>query len=230
MLVFGIVGLVLAAIVGGTLVAGVAAVRDLDARIATTESQMGASLTRLTITIDGIAQSVDNASTTLGAGRDGVAAAATSIGDAADSVGSLATALDVTIAGQQPFTGAVTSLRTLEAQLRVVQNNTVTVAANVDENVTDVTRVAQQIRDMRSQFAELAGTFAGFADARGTMSLAVGGIALAGLLTVWQAILAGSIAWAGVRLRRHVASGTAAADRASGVGATPAADADSVPG
>jgi uncharacterized protein YlxW (UPF0749 family) len=231
MVVFGVIGLVLAGIVAGALVAGVAAVRGLDDKIATAESRMGASLTRLTLTIDGIAQSTDNTSATLASARDGVAQTATSLGDVADTAGSLATSLDVTIAGQQPFTGSVTSLRSLEAQTRTVQSEVVALAANLDQNVTGVSQIAQQIRDMRTQFAELAGTFASFADARGTVAFAVGGIALAGLLTVWQAILAGAIAWAGLRLRRHVAAAapattappTASGDASGeGGGATPA--------
>jgi hypothetical protein len=206
MLVFGLVGMVLAAIVGATLAVGVSAVRSLDDRIATAESQMGASLTRLTLTIDGIAQSVDNTSGTLATARDGAARAANSLNDVANTTRSLANSLDVSLAGQQPFASSVANLRSLETQIRSVQAEAIALAANLDENVTGVTQIAQQIRDMRSQFAELAGTFAGFADARGTVSLAVGGIALAGLLTLWQAILAAWIAWAGLRLRRRVGS------------------------
>ncbi len=206
MLVFGLVGLVLAAIVGAALAAGVSAVRNLDDRIAAAESQMGASLTRLTLTIDGIAQSVDNTSGTLATARDSAAQAANSLNDVANATGAIANSLDVTVAGQQPFASTVVSLRSLQSHLHEVQAEAIALAANLDENVTGVSQTAQQIRDMRSQFAELAGTFAGFADARGTVSLAVGGIALAGLLTLWQAILAAWIAWAGLRLRRHVGS------------------------
>ena len=210
MLIFGLVGLALAAVVGGTLVAGVSAVRSLDDRIATAESQMGASLTRLTLTIDGIAQSVDKTSATLATARDSAAQAANSLNDVANTTGSIANSLDVTVAGQQPFASTVTSLRSLETQLHGVQAEAIALAANLDQNVTGVSQIAGQVRDMRSQFAELAGTFAGFADARGTVAFAVGGIALAGLLTLWQAILAAAIAWAGLRLRRHVASVAAA--------------------
>ena len=211
MLVFGLVGLVLSAVVGGALVAGVAAVHSLDDRIATAESQMGASLTQLTLTIDGIAQSVDNTSARLVGARDGVAQAASSLTEVADMTGALATEMDVTIAGQQPFTGAVANLHALEARLRAVQTDAIFLAANLDQNVSGVSQVAQQIREMRSQVAQLTGTFASFADARGIVSFAVGGIALAGVLTVWQAMLAAWIAWAGLRLRRHEASAAAAA-------------------
>ena len=213
MLVFGLVGLVLSGIVGATLVAGAYAVRNLDDKIATAQSQMGASLTRLTLTIDSIAQSIDSASTTLGTARDGVAHAAGTLNDMADDTGSLADTLDVTIVGQQPFTTAVASLRSLEAEERLFQNDATTLAANLDQNVTDTSQIAQEVRVMRTQFAELAGDFSGFASARDIVSFAVGGIALAGLLTLWEAILAAAIAWAGVRLRRHAAveTGPAAA-------------------
>jgi len=211
MLVFGLVGLVLSGIVGGTLVAGAYAVRNLDDKIAAAQSQMGASLTRLTLTIDSVAQSIDATSTTLGTARDGVVHAAGAINDVADTAGSLADALDITIIGQQPFTSAVASLRSLEAKVRVIQSDAVVMAANLDQNVTDVSQIAQEVRDMRTQFAELAGAFSGFASARDIVSFAVGGIALAGLLALWEAILAAAIAWAGVRLRRHATIGNASA-------------------
>jgi outer membrane murein-binding lipoprotein Lpp len=222
-LVFGVVGLVLAAIVGTTLVAGVYAVRNLDDKIATAQSQMGASLTRLTLTIDSIAQSIDATSATLGTARDGAAHAAGALNDVADSTGSLADALDVTIVGQQPFTSAVASLRSLETRVRVFQDDALTLAANLDQNVTDTSQIAGEVRDMRTQSAELAGAFSGFAGARDTVSFAEGGVALAGLLTLWEAILAVAIAWAGMRLRRHAAVGTASAAAASGADA-PAPD------
>jgi hypothetical protein len=65
-----------------------------------------------------------------------------------------------------------------------------------------VTTIAGEVRDMRSQVAELAGAVTSFARTREVVSLAVGGIALGALLTAWQAILAASIAWMGLRLRR----------------------------
>ena len=208
MLVFGLAGFALAAVVGGTLVAGGLAVRDLDAQIADAESRMGASLTRLTLTMDGIAQSIDDASSTQATSRDGVARAATALGGVADTADVLAGDMGVTIAGQQPLAGAASSLLGLETRLRGIQAEATTLAGNLDLGTTGITEIARQVREMRTQFAELAGTFAGFADTRGVVSVALGGIALAGLLTAWQAVLSLAIAWAGWRLRHHSRSAT----------------------
>ncbi len=202
MLVFGLIGLVLSGIVAAALVAGAYAARDLDEQIVAAQDKAGASLTRLTLTMDSVATSIDNASTTLGTSRDGVVHATEVLSQLADTTSSLASALDISILGQQPFTGTITKLKDLEAKIRVFQDDATKLAANLDQNASDVTMIASQVRDMRSQVAELAGAVTSFARTRQVVSLAVGGIALGGLLTLWQAILATAIAWMGWRLRR----------------------------
>ena len=203
LLVFGLVGLLLAGIVAGALVAGGFAARHLDDQIVAAQNQAGASLTRLTLTMDSVAQSVDNASATLGTSRDGVIHAADAIGGVADTADSLATSLDITILGQQPFTSAVANLRSLETKVRTFQGDAIKLAANLDQNTNDAATIAGEVRDMRSQVAELAGALTSFARTREVVGLAVGGIVLGALLTLWQAVLAAGIAWMGWRLRRR---------------------------
>jgi hypothetical protein len=203
MLVFGLVGLVLAGIVAGALIAGGIAARHLDDQIVAAQDRAGASLTRLTLTMDSVATSVDNASATLGTSRDGVVHAADALGGVADTAESLATALDITIVGQQPFTSAVANLRSLEAKVRIFQDDAIKLAANLDQNAGDASTIAGEVRDMRSQVAELAGALTSFARTRDVVGFAVGGIVLGGLLTLWQAVLASAIAWMGWRLRRQ---------------------------
>jgi len=202
MLVFGLVGLVLAGIVAGALITGGIAARHLDDQIVAAQNQAGASLTRLTLTMDSVAQSIDNASSTLGTSRDGVIHAADALGGVADTAESLATALDITIVGQAPFTSAVANLRALETKVRVFQDDAIKLAANLDQNTSDASTIASEVRDMRSQVAELAGALTSFARTREVVGLAAGGIVLGALLTLWQAVLAAAIAWMGWRLRR----------------------------
>ena len=76
---------------------------------------------------------------------------------------------------------------------------------------------------MHSQVAELAGALTSFARTREVVGLAVGGILLGALLTLWQAVLAAGIAWMGWRLRRvprtvPASAAGAAADPGSGSG------------
>jgi len=210
MLAFGIIGLVLAGIVAGALVAGGIAARNLDDRIVAAQDRIGAALTRLTLTMDGVATSIDNASTTLGTSRDGVVHAADVLGQMAGTSDELASALNVTILGQQPFTAAVTKLSDLSAKVRVFQGDATKLAANLDANASDVTQMAGQVRQLRSEVGDLAAAVAGFSSTREVVSLVVGGIVLAGLLTAWVAVLAAGIAWAGWRLRRAVPPGAVA--------------------
>lgn len=214
MIAFGLVGLVLAGIVGAALVDAGVAVRRLDDRIVAAQDRAGAALTRLTLTMDSVADTIDGASATLGTSRDGAAHAADALGSLADASASLADALDVSILGQQPLAEASAKLRDLAARVRVFQDDATRLAANLDQNTGDAAVIAGQVREMRSQVAELAGAVTSFARTRELVSLAGGGIVLGGLLTLWQAVLAGAIAWAGVRLRR--ADGESASPAASG--------------
>ena len=58
MLVFGLIGLVLSVIVAAALVEGAYAARSLDDQIVAAQNQAGASLTRLTLTMDSVADSI----------------------------------------------------------------------------------------------------------------------------------------------------------------------------
>jgi hypothetical protein len=225
MLAFGLAGLALAAVVGVALVGGGIAARNLDDQIVAAQGQLGASLTRLTLTMDSAAATVNDASATLATSRDGVAHAADTLGQVADTANALAGALDVTILGNQPFRDAAAGLRDLEAQIRVFQTDATKLAVNLDQNAGDATTIADEVRDMRSQVGDLAGAVTAFSKTREIVSFAVGGMLLAALLTLWQAILAGAIAWAGWHLRRPV---TEAASSARTEGAV-AADADAPP-
>jgi hypothetical protein len=203
MLVFGIVGLLLAVLVAVMLVAGAIAARALDERIAVGQDQIAASLTRLTLTMDSVATSVDNGSTTIATSRDGIAHAADVLGGLAGTSDALASALDVSILGQRPFTAAAAQMHDVATRVRTFQDDATRLAANLDRDTSDGTEIADEVRDMRSQVAEVAGGVAGLTGARDVVSFALGGIVLAGLLTAWTAVLASGIAWAGLRLRRH---------------------------
>jgi methyl-accepting chemotaxis protein len=209
MLVFGIVGLLLAAAVTVALVAGGIAARGLDDKIAAGQDRIAASLTRLTLTMDSVATSIDNASATLQTSRDGVVHAGDVLNELAGTADSMASALDISILGQQPFTGTIARLHNLEAQIQVFQGDTTKLAANLDQNAADAGQIAGEVRDMRSQVAELAAAVTTFADTRDIVRFAFGGIVLGGFLTAWQAVLAGAIAWAGLRLRRLGIAGPA---------------------
>ncbi len=212
MLAFGIVGLLLAALVAVTLVAGLATARTLDDRIVAGQDRVAAALTDLTLTMDSVATSVDHGATTLATSRDSVAHAVDALGELAATSDSLASSLDVSLFGQRPFTTAVSQLHDMATRVRTFQEDATRLAANLSQDASDATHIASQVREMRSPVAELSGAVRGLTGARDGVSLALAGIVLAALLTVWLAVLAGAIAWAGLRLRRHAAQTVPATD------------------
>lgn len=207
---FGLTGLLLAAVVAAGLIAGGIAARNLDDRLVADQNRIAAALTRLTLTMDGLATSIDNASTTLATSRDGVVHAGQVLTDVTATTDELASALDISILGQRPFDGTIARLQTLSSRIQVFQGDAEKLAANLDSNSADAAQAAEGVRQLRSQVAELAATVTGFDRTGEIVTLATWGIALAGVLTAWVAILAAGIAWAGWRLRRL--AGDAAVD------------------
>jgi hypothetical protein len=199
---FGLTGLLLAAVVAAGLIAGGIAARNLDDRLVADQNRIAAALTRLTLTMDGLATSIDNASTTLATSRDGVVHAGQVLTDVTATTDELASALDISILGQRPFDGTIARLQALSSRIQVFQGDAGKLAANLDSNSADAAQAADGVRQLRSQVAELAATVTGFDRTGEIVTLATWGIALAGVLTAWVAILAAGIAWAGWRLRR----------------------------
>lgn len=199
---FGIVGLALAVLAALTLVAAGASAVSLDARLTTGQDQISASLDGLTATLDSVASSVDHGATTLGTSKDAVTHAVDVLGQVADTSDALAAALDLDLFGQRPFTGAVGSLHDLSTRVRAFQGDATKLASNLDQNTADAAQIASEIRDMRSQVADLSTTVSGLGGARDLVTFAVVGIVLAALMTAWLGVLAAAILWAGSRLRR----------------------------
>jgi len=220
MLVFGVVGLVLAGVVAAGLLAGGIAARKLDDRLVASQNLIAASLTRLTLTTDSLATSVDDASTTLGTSRDGVVHARDVLTELASATDELASALDVSIVGNRPFDATVARLHDVSARVRAFEDDATKLAANLDTNAGDVSQMAAAIRQMRSQVADLAGAVVSFDQTGDLVGLIVGGIVLGALLTAWIAVAAGAMAWAGWRLRRIAsAADTGPASEATSRGA-----------
>ncbi len=206
MLAFGIIGLALAGVVAVGLLAGGIAARNLDDRLVADQHLIGTTLTRLTLTIESLATSVDNASTTLGTSRNSVLHARDVLAELALASDELASALDVTIVGNQPFDAAVARLHDVSSRVRTFEDDTTKLAANLDTNAGDVAQMSSAVRQMRGQVADLAGAVVSFDRTSDVVGLVVGGIVLGGLLMAWIAVAAAAIAWAGWRLRRAAAA------------------------
>jgi hypothetical protein len=205
LLVFGVVGMVLAAVIAAGLVSGAVAARNLSDRIQTEQAQLVEMLGRVNTTIDHLGTSTDNAGQTLRTTQavvEAVGGVASGLGTTASRLGG---ALDVSILGQRPFAGAAESLGSVSGQLDTLGTQVTTLAQNITTNADDLDQVARQVRQMNQDLTTVTNRIEEFDRTGEVVSLIVGGILLGGLLVAWIAIGAAFCAWVGWRLR-HLAA------------------------
>jgi outer membrane murein-binding lipoprotein Lpp len=202
LLVFGLVGVVLAGILALGLIGGAVSARNLDDRIATDQARLAATLERLTTTVDQLASTTDHAGATLRTTSAMVGAAGDALDELAAATDALADGLDFSVFGQQPLAGAAGRFANLGEQIRVFADGTDALAANLDTNAIDVAELADRIRAVGKDVEELAARVGAFDRTGDIVGLLVGGILLGGLVDAWLAVGAALIAWLGWRLRR----------------------------
>jgi hypothetical protein len=205
MLVFGLVGLVIAGVLGIGLIAGAIAARDLDQRLAADQARIVDSLHQVSDSMTSLASTTAHAGDTLQTSGATLTEAKAVLESAASSAQALSASLNVSILGSQPFAGASTRLAELAQTLTAFEGKADELAANLDQNATDASGMADRIRTMQRQVSELATRVEGFDRIGEIVNLVLGGIVLGALLTAWVAVGAGFCAWAGWRLRRHAA-------------------------
>jgi hypothetical protein len=202
LLAFGLVGLVLAAVVAAGLIAGAVAARNLDDRLAADQARIVELLDQLVATVDRTAVSAGNASDTLATTGRTVASAAVMLDGLAVVADQLADSLDFSIFGQQPLAGAAVRFGELAVQVRAVGEDVDALAANLDTTSGDVAALAADIDRLAGQVDAIALRIADFDRTAELVDLLVAGILLLGLLVAWLAVGAAFTAWAGWRLRR----------------------------
>jgi hypothetical protein len=213
MLVFGLVGVLVAGVVAVALVIGGFSARNLDDRLAADQARIGASLTRLSATMESLAITMENAGTTLETSSAAMGDAEAVLDTAAASMVSLSGALNISILGSQPFAGASRNLEELARTIDAFKGKATTLGMNLHQNSVDAGVMTAQVRDLKTQLNELAVRVTGFDRIGELVGLLIGGIVLCALLTAWVAVAAGFCAWVGWKLRRIGAS-----DEASGAG------------
>jgi methyl-accepting chemotaxis protein len=202
MLAFGMTGVILAGLIAVALFGGAVAARNLDDRLVADQNRIAAALTRLTLTMDTLAVTVEHGGDTLASSRDAMTHAADLLKDVAATSTDLANALDISILGSQPFASAANGVRDVGAKTATFAQDATALAATLDANVADATTMAGQIRTATTQTSELAASVVAFDRIDQIVGLLIGGIVLAGLLTLWVAVAAAGCAWLGWRLRR----------------------------
>lgn len=209
LLVFGLVGVVLAGVLALGLIGGAVAARNLDDRIAADQARLAATLERLTTTVDQLATTTNNAGATLRTTSAAVGAAGDALDDLATAADALADGLGFSVLGQQPLAGAAERFAALADQVRVFADGTDALAANLDTNALDVAELADRIRAVGTDVEELSARVASFDRTDEIIGLLVGGILLGGLVDAWLAVGAALAAWLGWRLRQASTRGAA---------------------
>jgi methyl-accepting chemotaxis protein len=201
LLLFGVVGVVLAAVIAAGLVGGAISARNLSDRLQSEQAQLVEMLGRLNDSVDHLATSTDNAGQTLRTTQavvEAVGGVASGLGSTASRLGS---SLDVNILGQRPFAGAAESLGSVSTQLDTLGTQVTALATNVETNADDMSQVAVRVREMSQDLKTITDRIQAFDRTGEVVSLIVGGILLGGLLVAWIAIAAAFCAWIGWRLR-----------------------------
>lgn len=202
MLVFGLAGMLMAAIIAGALVAGAFAARGLDERIAADQAKIAATLTHLSMTMESLATTTQNAGTTLVTSSEAMAEARDVLAASSTTLVTLSDALNVEILGSRPFAKASDSLTDLARTIAAFEVEAETLALNLHQNSTDAGVMTDQIRQIKTQISELTSRITGFDRIDELIAMVIGGIVLGALLTAWIALGAGFCAWAGWKLRR----------------------------
>ena len=199
---FGVVGLLLTAVMTIAWLAGFAAIRDLDERLEADRQATAISLVRAAALMGSSATALADASASLGSVQGALEDAARLLDELATSTGELAEALNVTILGQQPFAGTSQSFDDVSGDLDILATRSETLAAEVETFHPDLEVVAADLRTVETAIRALAyrvNTFGGVEDLVGLMR---GYALLSALLAAWLASLAAGCLWAGRQLQR----------------------------
>jgi hypothetical protein len=203
LLLFGLVGVVLAVIVAAGLIAGAIAARDLDDTLEADQASIAAALDRLTDALDAVGTTADNASTSLGTASGSMSDAGAMLDQLAVLSDDMATTLEIQILGTQPFATVSPRFRELAVDARTLRDDAAGLAGALDTNAADVTALADRIARIGDEVDAISKRVTAFDRTEDLVRFLVGGIALAGLLVAWLGIAAAACMWAGWRIRRR---------------------------
>jgi hypothetical protein len=201
MLVFGVIGIVLAGLIALALVGTAVAARDLDERLMAEQAQLAATLEDLATTTAAVVTSMENASTTLETSSASILHARDVLDALASATTSLADGLEISILGSQPFAGAAARFRTFSEQVAIFREDAAGISDRLTTNADDMSALAVRVAAMETRLRDYAERIAGSTRIGAIGTWIAVGVLLGGLLATWLAIAAGACAWAGWRLR-----------------------------
>lgn len=202
LLVFGIIG----ALVAGTVAVGLAgaaiAARNLDDRLASDQARIVAALERVDATMGRLVTTTANASTTLATTSEALGSAGDVLGGLGATAEELSTSIDISILGSRPLAGAAARFGELAVQARSFQGDAQRLAGNLAVNAADVDGLAGELALLRTELDSIAERVAGFEATGEIVGLLVGATLLLAVLAGWLAVAGLFCAWLGLRLRR----------------------------
>ena len=212
LLVFGVVGMIVAGIVAVGLAAGAISARNLDERVAADRARLMTTLDRVDATMARTVTTIGNAGSTLTTTSETIGSAGDVLGRVADTSEELSQSLDISILGSRPLQGAATRFGQLAVDARAFQDKADALATNLGVNAGDAGALADSVEDLRTELSSLQDRVSSFEVTGQLVSYLVGGILLLSLLVAWLAVAGAGCAWFGYRLRRLGSEVAAAAE------------------
>src|SRR4029450_12459302 len=195
LLVFGVIGIVLAGIIALALVGTAIATRDLDERLQADQVRLAETLDELAVTTAAAVKSIENASATLQTSGTTIVHAREVLDELAASTDSLADSLDITIFGNQPFAGTAQRFRTFSDRVRVFSEDATGIATSLTTNSDHLTALAERVTLMEDQLNNYAERVAG-SERIGQIGTWIAlSVLLGGLLAAWLAAAARAQGW-----------------------------------
>jgi C4-dicarboxylate-specific signal transduction histidine kinase len=202
LLVFGVIGVLLAGVIALALVGTAIATRDLDERLEADQARLAETIDELAVTTASATRSMQNASTTLETAGSAVLDARDVLDDLAASTDSLADSLGITILGNQPFAGTAQRFRTFSERVRVFSEDASGIATALSTNSADMATLAERVALMETQLNSYAERIAESERIGQIGTWIAVSVLLGGLLAAWLAVAAAACAWVGWQLRK----------------------------
>lgn len=199
---FGVVGLLLTAVMTIAWLAGFAAIWDLDERLEADRQATAISLVQAAALMGSSATALADASASLGSVQGALEDAARLLDELATSTGQLAEAVNVTILGQQPFAGTSQSFEDVSGDLDILATRSETLASEVATFHPDLEVVAADLQTVETSIRALSYRVNSFGGVEDLVGLMRGYALLSALLAAWLASLAAGCLWAGRQLQR----------------------------
>jgi hypothetical protein len=204
MLAFGVVGLLLAAVVAVGLVAGALRIGSLQTNLEDDRQAAVEGLEAVSASLGHAAVGVTNLGATLETTQTALEDMSSTLGSFADTTDSLANGLGFSVLGQQPLLGAAQGFRDLSGQLRTFSATTGQLAVDLARNQGDLVATTADLEELQRQVDKLTARLQSAEGIGPLVTFLAWGIVLLAALVAWIAAAAALVAWLGWRLRRPV--------------------------